>query len=147
MLAAAREAADRTGAPPRIVAVTVLTSLDPRTHRRIAGPTARPLEETALALARMAREEGMDGVVCSALEAADLRAALGPEALLVVPGIRPAWSVSDHAGQARTAAPAEAITAGADYLVVGRAITAAEDPAEAARRVVAEIEAGGKARA
>lgn len=146
MLAAARDAADAAERPPRIVAVTVLTSLDATTHRRISGPAARPLEETAIALARLAREEGMDGVVCSPLEAADLREALGPGALLVVPGIRPAWSVSDHAGQARIATPAEAIAAGADYLVVGRAITAAADPAEAARRIVEEIEAGAEER-
>ena len=140
MLAAARAAADRAERPPRIVAVTVLTSLDEPTHRRIAGRDALPLEESALALARLARQAAMDGVVCSPLEAVDLREALGPEALLVVPGIRPAWSVSAHAGQARIATPAEAIAAGADYLVVGRAITAADDPAEAARRVAEEIE-------
>lgn len=142
MLAAAREAADRAVEPPRVLAVTVLTSLDTKTHQRIAGPGARPVGETALALARLAREEGMDGVVCSPLEAAELREVLGPGALLVVPGIRPGWSASDHAGQARTAAPAEAVAAGADYLVVGRAITAAADPAEAARRVLEEIGAG-----
>lgn len=142
MLAAAREAAAGAARVPRIVAVTVLTSLDETTHSRIAGPAARSLDETALALARMAREAGMDGVVCSPLEASGLREALGPEALLVVPGIRPAWSVSDHAGQARIATPADAIAAGADHLVVGRAITAAADPAEAARRVREEIETG-----
>lgn len=139
MLAAAREAADRAADPPRLVAVTVLTSLDAATWARIAGPGSRPLGETARALARMARESGMDGVVCSPLEAVDLRSALGPDALLVVPGIRPAWSVSDHSGQARTATPADAVANGADHLVVGRAITSADDPAEAARRVAAEI--------
>lgn len=145
MLAAAREAADRVADPPRLVAVTVLTSLDADTWREIAGPGSRPLGETARALARLAVEAEMDGVVCSPLEAADLRGALGPDALLVVPGIRPAWSVSDHSGQARTASPAEAIAAGADHLVVGRAITAAGDPAAAARRVAAEIaEAAGE---
>lgn len=146
MLAAAREAADRAAEPPRLVAVTVLTSLDAPAWEALAGPGSRPLAETARALARQAVDAGMDGVVCSPLEAADLRAALGPGALLVVPGIRPAWSVSDHSGQARTATPADAIAAGADHLVVGRAITAAADPAEAARRVAGEIAAAEGAR-
>lgn len=141
MLAAARKAADAADRPPRLLAVTVLTSLDEAEYGRVVGPGARPLAETVPALARLAREAGADGLVCSPREVAALRAELGPEPLLVVPGIRPEWSVSDHRGQARTAPPADAIRAGADYLVVGRAVTAAPDPAAAARRVAAEVEA------
>ena len=142
MLEAAREAAARGSGPrPLVVAVTILTSLDAAAHARIAGPGAQPLEDAALALAAMAREAGLDGVVASAREARALRAALGPEALIVVPGIRPAWSASDHAGQARTATPAEALAGGASHLVLGRAVTAADDPRAALERVLAEIAA------
>jgi orotidine-5'-phosphate decarboxylase len=146
MLAAAREAAEKgaggsAARRPRIVAVTVLTSLEAETYARVAGPGALPLADAALALARMAVEAGADGVVASAHEARALREALGPAALLVVPGIRPAWSASDHAGQARTATPAEALTAGASHLVLGRAVTAAADPRVAFERVLAEVAA------
>ena len=77
--------------------------------------------------------------MCSAAEVARLRAELGPEPLLVVPGIRPAWSASDHAGQARTGGPGEALAAGASWLVVGRAVTADPDPRAAFDRLVEEI--------
>lgn len=147
MLAAARRAADREGGPaggrPRLLAVTVLTSLSAEDYRRVAGPGAPSLAEAALALARMAIQAGVDGVVCSAGEAASLRAALGPGPLLVVPGIRPAWSAADHSGQARTSAPGPALRAGASHLVVGRAITGATDPARAAERILAEMTAAG----
>lgn len=142
MLAAAREAADRSERPPRLLAVTVLTSIDRRTLVRVFGPDTRPLEETVVALGRLAREAGFDGLVCSPLEVATLRRALGPDPLLVVPGIRPEWSIADHGGQARTAAPEDAIGAGASALVVGRAITAADDPRAAAERVLAGIDVG-----
>lgn len=143
MLRAAREAADGAEQPPRLLAVTVLTSIDPDTHARIAGPDARGVEESVLALGRLAIEAGADGLVCSPREVRALRAELGAELLLVVPGIRPEWSSSDHAGQARTATPASAIGAGASALVVGRAITRAPDPGAAARRVLREIGAAG----
>jgi len=143
MLEAAREAAARGeragGTRPLVVAVTVLTSLDAAAHARIAGPGAQPLDDAASALAAMAREAGLDGVVASAREARALRAALGPDALIVVPGIRPAWSASDHSGQARTATPAEALAEGASHLVLGRAVTAADDPRAALERIQAEI--------
>lgn len=139
MMQAARSAADRAERPPRLVAVTVLTSLRPEDHARVAGPGARPLDEAVAALARMAIDAGMDGLVCSAHESADLREMLGAAPLLVVPGIRPAWSSSDHSGQARTATPAEALRAGATYLVVGRAVTGAAAPPAAVARIEAEI--------
>jgi orotidine-5'-phosphate decarboxylase len=145
MLAAARDAAERAGSSgagarrPLVVAVTVLTSLDAEAYARVVGPGARPIAEAAEALAAMAVEAGLDGVVGSAREAPALRRVLGPAPLLVVPGIRPAWSASDHAGQARTATPAEALAAGASHLVLGRAVTAAADPRAAFERVRAEI--------
>ena len=139
MMEAARNAADRSERPPRLVAVTVLTSLRPEDHARVVGPGARRLDEAVEALARMAVDAGMDGLVSSAHEAARLRQALGSTPLLVVPGIRPAWSASDHGGQARTATPAEALRAGATYLVVGRAVTGTADPSAAVARIEAEI--------
>ncbi|MDX1624245.1 MAG: orotidine-5'-phosphate decarboxylase [Gemmatimonadota bacterium] len=143
MLRAAREAADEAVRPPGLIAVTVLTSIDPETHARIAGPDARGVEESVLALGRLAIEAGVDGLVCSPREVGALRAELGGGPLLVVPGIRPEWTSSDHAGQARTATPASAIGAGASALVVGRAITRAPDPGGAARRVLRVIGAAG----
>ncbi len=140
MLGAARAAAERAaGRRPLIVAVTVLTSLGEGAYGRVAGPGARPLAEAARALAELAMEAGLDGVVASAAEAAALRRALGPDALIVVPGIRPAWHAGEYGGQARTATPAEATLAGASHLVIGRAVTAAADPRAALERVVAEI--------
>ena len=90
-----------------------------------------------LRLGRLALESGADGLVCSAHEIASLRAALGPDALLVVPGIRPAGSAAGD--QARTMTPGEAAAAGADWLVVGRPITAVADPGAAAAAIAAEI--------
>ncbi|MGH7572657.1 MAG: orotidine-5'-phosphate decarboxylase [Gemmatimonadota bacterium] len=140
MVEAARKAIDRAGAGTRLLAVTVLTSLGPEEFDRVAGG-GRGLRESVVALARLAIEAGADGCVASAREVAVLREALGPGPLLVVPGIRPAWSVADHAGQARTASPAEAIRAGATHLVLGRAVTRAENPLAALRRIREEIAA------
>jgi orotidine-5'-phosphate decarboxylase len=140
MLEAAREAAERArGRRPLVVAVTVLTSLDQGAYARVAGIDDHPLGEAVLRLGRLAVEAGLDGVVCAANDAAELRNALGVGPLLVVPGIRPSWSASDHAGQARTGTPAQAIAAGASILVLGRAVTAAPDPREAAERIKSEI--------
>jgi orotidine-5'-phosphate decarboxylase len=85
----------------------------------------------------MALANGLDGVVCSAHEIADLRNSFGDELKLVVPGIRPAWSSADD--QKRIVTPAEALRLGADYLVIGRPITRAEDPPAAARRILDEM--------
>ena len=92
-----------------------------------------------LRLAQLAKRSGLDGVVCSAREAEALRAALGDDFKLVVPGIRPQWAAADD--QKRIVTPAEAVAKGADYLVIGRPITAADDPADAARRIAAELDA------
>lgn len=139
MLAAARAAADRAARPPRLLAVTVLTSLGGDDWRQTAGPGSWSIPEAVTALARLSRAAGLDGVVCAAGEAAAVRAALGPRARVVVPGIRPAWSRSDHAGQTRTATPAEALAAGATDLVIGRVVTEAPDPRAALARVREEI--------
>lgn len=140
MVGAAREAIERSGAGTRLLGVTVLTSLGPAEFARVAGG-GRALPEAVAALARLAIEAGAHGCVAAATEVAELRAALGPEPLLVVPGIRPAWSTADHAGQVRTASPGEAMRSGATHLVLGRAVTRAEDPVAAVRRIRSEIAA------
>ena len=136
MMRAAAEAAAEAGADrPRIVAVTVLTSLDPADLAAIG--VAGDLGGQAARLADLALSSGLDGIVCSPHEAAQLRARLGPEAILVVPGIRPKGA--DHGDQKRVMGPAEAMAAGASHLVIGRPITAAADPAAAARGIAAEL--------
>jgi len=139
MIAAAREASGTGEARPRLLAVTVLTSLDAGSWRTVVGPGGHGVEEAVRALARSAVEAGADGVVCSAREAEAVRRSVGPDALVVVPGIRPRWSGSDHAGQARTATPAEAVEAGATHVVIGRAVTRASDQEAALRRVRGEV--------
>ena len=116
--------------------MTVLTSLDRAALQRELGVPVAILGH-AVQLAALAREAGCDGVVASAREAARLRAILGPEALIVTPGIRPAGGSADD--QARIATPTVAMQAGADYLVVGRPITGAPDPAAAASAILAEM--------
>ena len=136
MVEAAREAAENAGPErPLILAVTVLTSLDAEALAETGA--ADPPEAQVLRLARLAMENGADGLVCSPREAAAIRAALGPRPLLVVPGVRPAGSAAGD--QARTATPAEAVAAGADWIVLGRPLTGAADPAAAAASVAAEL--------
>jgi orotidine-5'-phosphate decarboxylase len=144
MIEAARAAADRSSARPRLLAVTVLTSLDEAAWKRVSGPGAQSISEAVSALAALAADAGADGLVCSAREVGRLRSELGTLPLLVVPGIRPGWSVSDHAGQARTAEPVAALRAGASHLVVGRAVTADPDPRAAFERIAVEIEAAAR---
>jgi orotidine-5'-phosphate decarboxylase len=134
MLAAAAEAAASVTDAPKLLAVTVLTSMD-QAQLQAVGVSSSPAAQV-LRLARLGREAGIRGFVSSAEELAEMRLAF-PEATLVVPGIRPAGtSVSD---QKRVATPAAAIAAGADYLVIGRPITQAADPAAAAAAILAEI--------
>lgn len=134
MLEAAAEAARVPGAP-RLLAVTVLTSMDAGELAGV-GVTASPAEQV-LRLARLARESGMDGMVCSAEEVGTLRSQLGDDVLLVTPGIR---SADDEVGdQRRVVTPKAAIEAGSSMLVVGRPITRANDPAAAANRILEEI--------
>ena len=137
MIGAARAAVEVAGAGhrPAVLAVTVLTSLgagDLAGTGVAGGPT-----QQVLRLARLALDAGADGLVCSPREVSRLRDAFGETPLLVVPGVRPAGSPTDD--QARTATPAEAVAAGADWIVLGRPITGAPDPAAAARAVLAEL--------
>lgn len=136
--AAAKAAATADGVRPRILAVTVLTSLDDGDLAAV-GQTG-PVAEQVKRLALHAKEAGADGIVCSPNEVAVLRPLVGPDFVLMVPGIRPAWAAAND--QKRVMTPAEAIAAGADHLVIGRPITGAADPAEAAERINAEIQAG-----
>ena len=145
MMRAARVAVDETAqgagrAPPLLIAVTVLTSL---TDADLAdGGIGDTAARHALKLARATAAAGLDGVVCSAVEAPEMRAALGPAFKLVTPGIRPAGSAKDD--QARIITPEAAVANGADYLVIGRPIRDAKDPAAAAVRIAAEIETAKK---
>jgi orotidine-5'-phosphate decarboxylase len=143
MQAAARAAADtaaRANLPrPIVIGVTVLTSMDEATLHEV-GVDRRVLDHV-VALARMARAAGLDGVVASPQETAAIRAACGPEFSIVTPGIRGASAGTDKNDQSRTMGPAEAIRAGATYIVVGRPIIAAQDPRQAAERIVEELNA------
>jgi orotidine-5'-phosphate decarboxylase len=135
---AAAETADKNGLRrAKVIGVTVLTSLDDSDLGRVG--QAAPARDQVLRLAELSRESGLDGVVCSPQEIAPLRARLGDGFLLVTPGIRPAWAAVGD--QKRVMTPAEAARAGADYLVIGRPITADQDPAGAAGRIAAEIDA------
>jgi len=136
-LAGAQEGAqDRGGPRPLVLAVTLLTSLEAEDLSDL-GVAGSP-EEVVLRLARLARAAGLDGVVASPRELVALRKAMGRDFVIVTPGIRPARAeVND---QVRIATPGSAIQAGATYLVVGRPITAAADPAAAADAIVAEME-------
>jgi orotidine-5'-phosphate decarboxylase len=138
MRAAAEAAAEMGETRPRIVAVTVLTSLDAGDLAAIG--VAGGVTDQAARLADLALASGLDGVVCSAHEAATLRRQLGPQAILVVPGIRPAGAATGD--QKRVMGPAEAMAAGATHLVIGRPITEAADPAAAARAIVSELRGG-----
>ena len=132
MIAAARAAAEAAGPDrPLLLAVTVLTSLDDAALAAMG--VADGAAAQVLRLARLAIDAGADGLVCSPQEVALLRAALGPGPKLVVPGIRPAGAAAQD--QARTLTPEQAVAAGADWIVVGRPITAAPDPAAAARTI------------
>ncbi|HEV2677249.1 MAG TPA: orotidine-5'-phosphate decarboxylase [Aliidongia sp.] len=136
-VAAAAEAADQTGHRVRLLGVTVLTSLDDGDLDAVGqrGPAADQVRRLAL----LARASGLDGVICSPFEVAGLRAELGPDFQLVVPGIRPAGAALGD--QKRVMGPRDAIDAGASRLVIGRPITDAPDPAAAARAIAAELAA------
>jgi len=138
MLASAHAALEGLADPPELLAVTVLTSMD-QSQVHAVGLNRSPAEQVEL-LARMGLGAGIRGFVCSPQEVATLRALTGPEGVLVIPGIRPAGSgVGD---QKRIATPADALRQGASYLVVGRPITEAPDPAEAATAILEEMAEG-----
>jgi orotidine-5'-phosphate decarboxylase len=135
--AAGLRIADATGTRPLLLAVTVLTSLDDDDIAAVG--VSGPLDGQVRRLAALAQACGLDGVVASAHEIEMLRRHCGPELAIVAPGIRPGWASADD--QKRIVTPAEALRAGADYLVVGRPITRAEDPAAAAARIADEMAA------
>ena len=127
---------------PLILAVTVLTSLNDEDLSEI-GVSGRVLDQ-ALRLANLARAAGCDGIVASSREVRELRRELGEGFIIVTPGIRPAGAAQRNEDQERAATPAEAISAGASHIVVGRPITAAADPGAAARRILDEISAASQ---
>ena len=135
MLSAARAALDGIANPPELLAVTMLTSMD-ATQTTAVGFSRSPSDQAEI-LARMGIETGMTGFVCSPQEVAALRALAGPGVTLVVPGIRPTGSAAGD--QKRIATPAETLRMGASYLVVGRPITQAADPAAAATAILNEM--------
>ncbi len=123
-------------APTKLIAITVLTSLS---SRQLAFDLKIPLElpDYALQMALMAQESGLEGAVCSPQEVPQLKHSCGKNFLLVCPGVRPTWA--EAGDQKRSMTPAQAITSGADYLVIGRPITAAADPTIAWQRICDEI--------
>ncbi len=129
---------------PRLLAVTVLTSMDQKTMREVG--IGGPPKSRVVKLAKLTKAAGVDGVVASVQEARSIRKACGRDFLIVTPGVRPVANSENGAptrsdDQARTATPTEAIKAGADFLVVGRPITAAPEPRAAAQSIVDEIAA------
>jgi orotidine-5'-phosphate decarboxylase len=135
MLSAARTALEGLPDPPELLAVTVLTSMEAAQVKAV-GLNRSPASQVEL-LAKMGLQAGIHGFVCSPKEVASLRALTGPSGVLVIPGIRPAGSAIGD--QKRIATPAEALRLGASYLVVGRPITQAPDPAEAAEAILREM--------
>jgi orotidine-5'-phosphate decarboxylase len=136
MMEAAREAAERAPTRPALIGVTVLTSLDDAALEE-AGQRG-PAADQVLRLGKLARDAGLDGAVCSAHEIRPLKQTLGPSFRLLVPGLRPKGA--DAGDQARVMTPGEAARLGADWLVVGRPITAAPDPTAALARILDEIQ-------
>ena len=139
-MAMMQAAAEAVGARARLIAVTILTSLSNEDIWAAGFNAKLDTGAHAAVLAKLAKAAGLDGVVCSSHDLAGIRAATGPEFLTVVPGIRPAEGASHD--QKRVATPKSAIAAGADILVIGRAITGAADPAVAARKIWDELRHG-----
>ena len=137
MLQAAADAASVAGSErPKLLGVTVLTSLDNADLEAI-GQDKDIIRQT-VRLAQLAHESGLDGVVCSSKEIKAVREACGPDFIIMVPGIRPAWVKSED-DQKRVMTPTEAKAAGANFMVIGRPITEAENPAEVAKRIASEV--------
>jgi orotidine-5'-phosphate decarboxylase len=140
----ARAVADASAGPgghrPMLLAVTVLTSFSSASYSSVVGRDCEPAEEVPR-LGRLAISAGVDGLVASPRELRSLRQSVGPEPVLVIPGIRPSGSATDD--QSRIATPAAALADGADYLVVGRPISQADEPREALLRILDEMDARG----
>ena len=142
MMRAARETAEKQafelGIPkPTLLGVTILTSIDEANFQRDFG-TQRTLDDQVAHQAELSQKAGLDGVCASPLEIGLIRKACGEDFVIVTPGVRPVWAAAND--QQRVMTPAEAIDAGADYIVVGRPITAADNPREAARAILQEID-------
>jgi orotidine-5'-phosphate decarboxylase len=140
MLRAAREAISASNKPVKLIAVTILTSMDEEQLRGIG--LDGPIEQHVLRLARLAQRCGLDGVVCSPREAPLLRSELGKDFLLVTPGVRPAGASTDD--QSRITTPAQALRNGSSHLVIGRPITAASDPLRALQLIAQEMRSASK---
>jgi orotidine-5'-phosphate decarboxylase len=139
---AARESSAKLGRPaPLMIGVTVLTSMDHEALHAIG--VERPVLDQVIALARLTQQAGLQGVVASAQETAAIRQACGPDFQIVTPGIRGASAGAERNDQSRTMGPAEAIKAGASFIVVGRPIIAAQDPRTAAAAIVDELRFAG----
>ena len=141
MMRAAAEAATEGAAMhgvarPIVAAVTVLTSMDEGDLEAVGQPTSP--HDQVIRLAKLTKSAGLDGVVCSPKEAAAVRESCGDSFVRIVPGIRPSWSATND--QKRFTTPKQALSDGASYLVIGRPITQAEDPVEAAFRIATELE-------
>lgn len=128
--------AGRDAGIPLTIAVTILTALDQEDLKAIG--VNDNIEDQVVRLAKLTQDNGLDGVVCSAKEIAPIRTACGPDFKLIVPGIRPAWAAKGD--QKRVMTPRDAVIAGADILVIGRPITQADDPVEAAQKIAHELE-------
>lgn len=135
MMTAAREAIDRSTHRPLLIGVTVLTSMTAADLQQ--GGVSRSAPDQVLELAGLAQRSGLDGVVCSAQESSVLKSTFGPDFSLITPGIRPVGA--DINDQRRTLTPSEAIAAGSDYLVIGRPVTGAADPARACDQIIASL--------
>ena len=135
MMQAARERLEGFARRPLLIAVTVLTSMEREDLAEI-GLAGTP-EENVQRLAALAKDSGLDGVVCSPREAQGLKQALGEGFLLITPGVRPAFAAADD--QRRVMTPAQALAAGSDYLVIGRPVTAAADPLQALAAIREEV--------
>ncbi len=139
-----RSVAESNPGNTKILAVTVLTSLNRKNLERLghADKYVNDLSSLVLLKARLAQDAGCHGIVCSGHEVPMVRSELGPDLIVVTPGIRPAWSLVSQDDQKRVVTPQMAVKRGADYIVVGRPIRDAADPADAAKKVAEEIEAG-----
>ena len=135
MMKAAADALKETDNPPLLIGVTVLTSMDESDLKELG--ISKSVNEQVEYLARLAKSSGLKGVVCSAQEANMLKAACGNDFKLMTPGIRPEGSSKDD--QRRTMTPAEAVTVGVDYMVIGRPITQSPNPAQAVENILASI--------
>jgi len=138
MLKAAVAARNSANSQTKLLGVTILTSMDAKSLREV-GISTKP-EAEVVRLAKLAQASGLEGVVCSPRESASLRKKFGPGFLLLNGGIRPATTCVKKDDQTRTGTPAFAVAAGSNYLVVGRPINAARNPAEVARAVLSEID-------